>query len=150
MTLEKPSIKWTMKCEQKRLPKHRGSIMLIKRNPKTQIPCQVLFGISIISHGREGNRLGARRWSLVIAWVRPPKISIMHQPNLNSDSDWVNTFNLKKIKFWFIIVTFHLVVLHMKFYLGYSKKYFTAWSLRLKCNMQNVLYNVLLMQAKAP
>lgn len=80
MILEKPSIKWTMKkCEQKRLPKHGGSIMLIKRNPKTQIPCQVLFGISVISHGREGNRLGARRWSLVIAWMRPPKISVMQQ-----------------------------------------------------------------------
>lgn len=72
-----------------------------------------IIGTPIISHVREGDRFGS--WEMVFS-------SIMHQPNLNSDRDWVTYLILKNyILVHYSDYTFHLVVLHMKLYLDYGK-----------------------------
>lgn len=48
-----------------------------------------ITGIPIISHAREGNRLGARRWSLVVSWVRLLKDFHKAPAQYEFTSDWV-------------------------------------------------------------
>lgn len=66
---------------------------------------------------REGNRLGARRLSLVVSWVRLLKDFIMQQPNLNSEVTGLYIEFLKINLVHYSDYSLHLVVLHMKLYL---------------------------------
>lgn len=80
-----------MMCGQETARAHGIPITLIKKKSQDSSFMSGIIGILIISHVRYGNRLGAGRWSLAI--------SIMQQPNLNSDSDWVTLLIFKKLNF---------------------------------------------------
>lgn len=78
-------------CGQKTARAHGIPIILIKKKSQDSSSLSGIIGIPIISQVRYGSRLGAGRWSL--------EISIMQEPSLNSDSDWVALLIFKKLNF---------------------------------------------------